>query len=574
MADWIIRDANPEAADEIGRGLGVSSLLAKILAARGFTSTMESRNFLTPRLKNLPDPLLIPGMAEGSARVARAVISGERLWIYSDFDVDGVTCAALLKIFFDNIGADAETWLPRRDREGYGLHVDPLRHFAAEGGGLVLTADCGISSFDEAAEAKLLGLDLVITDHHTPGDSLPACEAVVNPRIEGSKYPDPMIAGVGVAWNLAVAVKNELKRLGWFNGEVKEPDMREYLDLVAMGTVADLVPLTGVNRILVSAGLGIINRSPRPAVSALAEIAMLRSEIRAGHLAFQFGPRINAAGRMDSPDHALHLLLADTMEESRPLAQLLDDFNRARRAEENETYHKALNAARQMNLIPAKSAIVVEGEGFHPGVIGIVASRLVERFNRPSVVISINGNEAKGSARSAAGLDLYELLTECSETLIQFGGHKGAAGVTLETRRVGEFRQAFEAAVNNALAGGVPEKKIIVDTSATVRELTLPFMAELARMEPFGAENPTPLLLLKGVVSGDLRYLGDKSQHLKLRLESEGRSIEAILWERAKEIDPFSPGTPLDVVGSPRTRHYGGRTYVQFQIKDLRSSES
>ena len=309
-----------------------------------------------------------------------------------------------------------------------------------------------------------------------------------------------MIAGVGVAWNLAVAVKNELKRLGWFDGEIKEPDMREYLDLVALGTVADLVPLKGVNRILVSAGLGIINRSPRPGVSALAEIAMLRSEIRAGHLAFQLGPRINAAGRMDSPDHALHLLLADTMEESRPLAQLLDDFNRARRAEENETYHKALNAARQMSLIPDKSAIVVEGEGFHQGVIGIVASRLVERFNRPAVVISIDGDQAKGSARSAAGLDLYELLVECKDTLVQFGGHKGAAGVTIQTRRIGEFREAFEAAVDRAIAGGEQERRIYVDALATVSDLTLPFMAEVARMEPFGAENPTPLLMLKGVV--------------------------------------------------------------------------
>ena len=306
---WTIRDGDPRAREELSRALSVSGLVAAVLVARGITGLEPARTFLSPTLAELPDPRSIPGMDVGARRLAEAVMNGDFLWVYADYDVDGVTSAALLTEFLAQCGTRSRVHLPRRDREGYGLHASALEEIAAQGGQLVVTADCGIAAVDAARRAAELGLELIITDHHTPGDELPRAAAVVNPKLPGSTYPEPAPAGVGVAWNLAAATRRELRSRGWFDAAGRsEPDLRGLLDLVALGTVADVVPLRGANRLLVRYGLEVLNRAPRPGVTALCEVAGVRGALRGGHIGFQLGPRLNAAGRMADPLAALRVL--------------------------------------------------------------------------------------------------------------------------------------------------------------------------------------------------------------------------------------------------------------------------
>lgn len=570
---WLSKLQNPEAAEKISRSLGVSPLLGRILAARGFTSAESADEFLSSRLSFLPDPMSIPGMERACERITAAIFSAEPIWIYTDFDADGVTSAALLGNFFSSIGVKWRARLPRRDKEGYGLHADPLREIAADGGGLVITADCGICDVQSAHLAKSLGLGLVITDHHNPCEQLPDADAVVNPKIETSLYPDPMIAGVGVAWNLCVALRKFLREKGWFTELRPEPDLREFLDLVALGTVADLVPLRGVNRILVRAGLGAMNKNPRPGILALAETALLRSEYRASHLAYQLGPRINAAGRMESPHQALDLLMSDNMEEARLLAADLNRLNTERRAEETSSFQNAKDRVHQNGWLQSSLSLVVAGEDYHPGVVGIVASRLVEKFQRPSVVISASGEICKGSARSAGDLDIYDTLRECEGMLLAFGGHKGAAGVTLKKSDIPAFRESFERAVRKRVTEGDLAPTLVSDAEADIGELTLPLVAELTRLEPFGYGNPSPQITLRNLEVAEAGHMGEGGNHLRLRLASENRSIEAVLWNSAHEVEGIRPGSMVDAIGTPRTRTRGGRTYVQFHALDIKGSE-
>ncbi|TLN24503.1 single-stranded-DNA-specific exonuclease RecJ, partial [bacterium] len=520
---WRTTPQNPDAADKISRGLGVSPVLGRIFAARGFDGPEAAGNFLSAKLSDLPDPFLIHDMGKAANRIADGVAGGEPIWIYTDFDADGVTSAALLALFFGAVGAKWRARLPRRDRDGYGLNAEILREIKEEGGGLVVTADCGIASLAEARLARELGLPLVITDHHTPASQLPEAEAVVNPKIEGSSYPDKMLAGVGVAWNLCAAVRKTLKERGWFSAERPEPDIKEYLDLVALGTIADLVPLVEVNRILVRAGIGVMNKNPRPGIFALAETAMLSSQYRAGHLAYQLAPRINAAGRMESPVAALDLLLADSVTEAMPLARQLSMLNDERRAEEMASFINAKEVIRQNGWSAGRLSLVVEGESYHAGVVGIVASRLVDKFGRPSVVIASREEICKGSARSMGGLDIHETLGDCADLLIAFGGHKGAAGITIERRNIPKFRERFEQAVKKRITEKDLAPSVTADTFAAVSEMTLPLLAELERLDPFGYGNPSPVILMENLLVTEAGYMGEGGKHLRLRLSGAER---------------------------------------------------
>jgi single-stranded-DNA-specific exonuclease len=545
-----------------------------VLAARGLSDASAARTFLGSTLSDLPDPLLIPGMSDAVKRLVRAAETGELLWIYTDFDADGVTSAALLSTFFHSAGIACRTWLPRRDREGYGLHTEPLEAIAREGGGCVVTADCGITAIEPALVARRLGLGLVITDHHTPGDVLPDADAVVNPKIGGNTYPDSMIAGVGVAWNLVAALRRELRERNWFSDGRTEPDLKEFLDLVALGTVADVVPLRNVNRIFVRSGLMSMNREPRPGIQALAEAAGLRGEIRAGHLSFQLGPRINAAGRMEGPNEAVDLLVSGGMSEARALASRLDKLNRERREEEASTLASALHTVERQGRYPGCRSLVVEGAGYHPGVVGIVASRLVERFYRPTVVLAVNGDQARGSARSIQGLDLHDALRACERLLIRFGGHRAAAGLTLATSNIPAFREAFEEAVSARLGTEDYVPLVEADAEPPIEEFTAQAVGDISRLEPFGYGNPTPLFMFRGLTVRDRGQLGGDGGHIRLRLEKGPVEVEAVGWHMADRLAFASPGTRLDLMATVRLRDWKGVSRVQLALEDVRRAES
>lgn len=587
---WLLREPDAEARERISRASGVSGLTAAVLAARGVWEPAQVQAFLSPSLGGLPDPSLLPGMDRAAARLVQAARGGEPVWVYTDYDVDGVTSAALLGEFFRACGIPVQTWLPRRDREGYGLHADALREMSAQGGRVVVTADCGINAVSEARLARELGVDLIVTDHHTPGDELPQALAVVNPKLPGSAYPEPMLAGVGVAWNLAAAVRRRLREAGWFVGRA-EPDLRHLLDLVALGTVADMAPLTGVNRVLVAGGLARLNGPERrPGVRSLLR-AMGRpgdEKISAGRISFQLGPRLNASGRMASADRALALLLGTGPEAAlEEIAQALQQMNEDRRREEA----RVLEAARAVVegggwLRRGAYSLVVEGQGWHEGVIGIVASRLAETYYRPSVVIALDAASgiAKGSARSVRGFDLYGALARCAHVLERFGGHRAAAGLGVAPERIGAFREAFEQAARSALGDEDLIPDLAGDGEVGFGELTLAAVRELERLEPFGVGNPAPVFVSRGVTVLDARDLGGKG--VVLRLEQGGRRFSGKKWLERRDAAPAAPaastslaacagqlrGRTVDVAFVPEARTWRGQSQVELSLRGIRGA--
>lgn len=566
---WLVRESDAEARERLPRASAVSRLVAAVLAARGVTEPDRVEAFLRPSLGALPDPEAIPGMEEAVARLAAAAHRGETVWVYTDYDVDGVTSAALLSEFFRESRMPARVRLPRRDREGYGLTPQALREIAEEGGRLVVTADCGVSAVEPARVARELGVDLLITDHHTPGPELPDAVAVVNPKLPGSDYPDAMLAGVGVAWNLVAALRRRLREEEFY-GDVAEPDLRRLLDFVALGTVADVAPLRDVNRVLVTYGLRCLNDSPRPGVVALREVAGVRGDLRAGHIGFQLGPRLNAAGRMEGPQEALALLAAAEAAEARRIAEALDALNRRRQQEERGIVEDAAARVEGEGWWPDRWSLVLEAEGWHPGVIGIVASRLVERYHRPALVLSVEGERARGSARSIPALNLVETLGDCADLLIRFGGHAAAAGLELPARRVGELRERFEAAVRARLG---PEDLVPVlrlDAEVAFADLALEAVRDLERLEPFGVGNPTPLLLTRRVRVLDVRTIGRDGDHLKFRIEEGGRRLDALAWRKAEGLAHVAPGMVVDLAHTPQVNRWNGREGVQVVVEGMR----
>ncbi|MDW7711758.1 MAG: single-stranded-DNA-specific exonuclease RecJ [Deferrisomatales bacterium] len=570
---WVLREPAAEARGSISRASGVSGLAASVLAARGIVEPEAVGAFLHPSLANLPDPSLLPGMDAAVGRLARAAEAGETVWVYTDYDVDGVTAAAVLGEFLRACRIPVRVRLPRRDREGYGLHPSALREIAEEGGTLVVTADCGVNAVEAGRAARELGIDLVVTDHHSPGDALPEAVAVVNPKLPASSYPDPSIAGVGVAWNLAAALRRRLREAGHF-GSGGEPDLREALGLVALGTVADMAPLRDVNRVLVSWGLRALNRSPRAGIRALREVARVKGELRAGHLGFQLGPRLNAAGRMEGPQEALDLLQTGDPDRARALAQRLDRLNQERREEERGILGQAVERVEAEGWHPGRWSLAVESEGWHAGVVGIVASRLVERYHRPAVVLSVDGGSAKGSARSVRGLHLCEVLAECGGLLDRFGGHAAAAGLSLPAERVPEFRECFEAAVRARLSEEDLAPVLTLDAEPAFSELTVEAVRELSRLEPFGVGNPTPVLLSRRVRLLDVRPLGRDGAHAKLRLEQGGVRCEALAWRKARELGHARPGQWVDVAHTPQVNEWNGVERVQLVVEGMRPAPS
>ncbi|MBF5045523.1 single-stranded-DNA-specific exonuclease RecJ [Aggregicoccus sp. 17bor-14] len=568
---WLLPEVTQDQAAKLAAALQLHPLPARVLVNRGYQTPEAAHAFLADGLADLPDPFRMKGMGAAVERLTRALRSGEKITLYGDYDVDGVCSTTLMTLFLRELGASPATYIPHRLGEGYGLNLQAVERIAADGTRVLVTLDCGITSVAEISRARELGLDVVIVDHHTVLPTLPPAVAVLNPHQPGCDYPTKVLCAAGVAFNLCMGLRKRLRDDGFFATR-REPNLRALMDLVALATVADVVPLLGANRILVHHGLQQLTQAQRPGIRALKEVAGLEpsAAVSAGQVGFRLGPRINAAGRLQDASLGLQLLCAETLERARPLAQVLDQANAERQGIESQILGAALaQAEERIAQEGGARGLVLFADGWHPGVIGIVASRVVERFHRPTVMVGVKDGVGKGSARSIEAFHLYDALSGCAEHLVKFGGHKHAAGLTVEAGRLPAFREAFE---RIALARLNPEDLIPrcrVDAVVGLHELDERAVESLQRLGPFGQGNPEPVLALKHQVAHP-RVLPHKSGgagHLKLSLQA-APALDAIGFGMAERA-PLLSG-PVDLAFQAGIDTFRGQRRLQLKLKALR----
>jgi single-stranded-DNA-specific exonuclease len=558
-------EVDAAAAARLSAALGLHPLAARVLVARGHDAPAQVLAFLASPLQDLPDPFTMRGMDAAVARMVRAVEERERIALYGDYDVDGVTSTALLAGFLRACGADVVTAVPHRLTEGYGLNTAAVERLAGAGARLLVTLDCGITSAPEVRAAAALGVDAVVVDHHTVPVELPAARAILNPHQPGCAYPTKDLAAVGVTFALAMALRRALRERGRFGPERPEPNLREALDLVALGTIADVVPLVGANRILVRWGLEALARSRRPGVRALKRVAGIAdgAEVSAGQVGFRLAPRINAAGRLDDAGRGVRLLLEDDEGRADALARELDRENQARQEIERTILEEALHDAGERVRAGARG-LVLARDGWHAGVVGIVASRVVERFHRPAVLVALGEAEGKGSGRSIEGFHLHEALTACAPHLARFGGHRHAAGVTVERARLGAFRDAFEAHAAARLRDEDLVPRCRIEGWIEEREVDERAAVDLAKLGPYGAGHPEPVFALRGAAAR-ARTVGAGGAHLKLAL---GR-LDAIGFGMGDRL-ALCGGGAVEAAFTVGLDEWGGARRVQLRLRDVR----
>jgi single-stranded-DNA-specific exonuclease len=554
--------------ERIARELRLPPALCRLLVHRGFGEPGAVREFLRPHPGQIHPPLAMAGMADAVERIVRAIRSGETILVHGDYDVDGICSTAVFVRSLRMMGAKAQPFVPHRLQDGYDLSEAGIREAQAIGAGLILTGDCGIVAHEAVRRACSLGIDVVVTDHHTPGPTLPDCVAVVDPNRVDCPYPDKSLAGVGVAYKVCCAVADAVG----FPAE----RLQAFLDLVAVATVADLAPLTGENRALVRWGLRVLPQTPNPGLRALLRTTGLagKGEISAAQVGYVLAPRINAVGRMGEARDGVRLLLTDDDREADAIAWSLEAENRLRQAADAETLRQAMDGLERWFDPDRHWGVVLASEGWHPGVIGIVASRVVERIHRPTVLIALNGAEdGKGSARSIPGFHLYEAMRACSEHLTRFGGHRMAAGCSIRPERVDDFRDAFDAHAHAVLRPELLVPEVRIDLEVELRQADDSLARMLRHAGPFGPGNPTPVFSTRGVVAAaPPRVVGDR--HLKLTLASHGSTMEAIGFGMAGlGGEPWVAGGPMDVAFKLEENHWNGRTSLQAKIVDLRPAE-
>lgn len=572
---WAERLADERLALAISQRHGLPDAVARLLAARD-VALDEVPDYLDPTLRKfLPDPSHLKDMDAAIERLERAVKASEKIVVFGDYDVDGATSSALLQRFFRAVGADIGIYIPDRRQEGYGPNAPALLKLKEQGASVVVTVDCGVTAFEPLAEARRAGLDVVVIDHHKAEIALPEAVAVVDPNRIDDESPHKQLAAVGVAFLLAVGVNRALRAAGWY-GTRTEPDLRQWLDLVALGTVCDVVPLTGVNRALVRQGLRVMTEQGNAGLVALANIAKMREAPGAYHLGFLLGPRVNAGGRVGQADLGARLLASDDAAEVGALAVRLDEFNAERRAIEREVLDQAITRIEGLYGPDRKGlpdVLLVQSEGWHVGVIGIVASRLVERYGRPAFVIGMDGEVGKGSGRSVRGVDLGAavLAARQSGLLINGGGHAMAAGLTVAKGAVPELARFLDERIGPQLGAAPAVRELGIDAAIVPAAATQELVAAVERAGPFGAGNALPRFALPSVRVSYAQPVGDGHVRCTLVGPERGR-VEAIAFRAGQSalgpalLDPAKP--ILHVAGALRIDRYGGRESVRLQIDD------
>lgn len=560
---WVQRPASDEQINKLRENTPISNLLTKLLVARKISETKELNIFLHKSLKNLCDPYVFADMQEATNRIAQALLSKEHIGIFGDYDVDGVCSTALLQQFLQSLGAHVSVTLPHRLTEGYGLSTAGVLRLKDAGATLLITADCGILAHQQINFAYEQGFEVIVLDHHNTGDDLPKACAVVNPKRSDCSSEADYLCAAGVSFFLCIALRRRLRELNYFTHNA-EPDIRELLDLVALATVCDVVPLVKHNRALVSAGLKIIQDSKRIGLKALITTCNIDiSKISSTNLGFHLGPRINAAGRLEDATVALKLLGEHNLEEAMRLSIMLNNTNNERKEIESQTVEEASQIINSYTELPR--VLVLHNEDWHPGVVGIVASRITELYHRPSIII---GNKGKGSGRSIKGIDLHAMVQKAAESLAGFGGHAHAIGVTLGPLGVTVFKEHLLKIMSEHVVEKVFQKELYYDAEITLKDANLDLVNELAMLEPFGASNPCPVLRFNHCFMRNLRKL--KGGHLKGELETEEGAVSFIGFRM--DIDDDLVYSPLDILAAVEKNEYLGRVNVQLRLIDYKKS--
>ena len=558
--NWIIEKENPKLKEKISKSLELTPITAQVLINRGIKSEFEAEQFLKSSLFDLPSPFLMKDMEEAVKRIRTAINMKETICIYGDYDVDGITATALLYTFLRDLGCKVAYYNPDRMKEGYGVNIEAVKKLKKDGVSLIISGDCGITAYSEVDEAKKLGVDFIITDHHEPPDNIPHAEAVLNPHQNGCSYPGKEITGVGVIFNLAIALRRVLRDSGFFKKD--EPNLADFLDLVALGTVSDCASLRYINRVLVKEGIKRLSNPKRPGMLALKEKSSIVGEVTTFDLGFRIGPRVNASGRLNSAGIAVELFISEDIKKARELALTLDRENSKRQAIEQVILQDAISQIESNIHIKSLNSIVLSSPDWHQGVIGIVASRIVERYMKPTVLISVPvGGLGRGSARSLENSNIYRALSECKEFFEEFGGHELAAGLTIREENIEKFRNRFEEIISKSQVNRISSLRI--DCALNLSDINERLVSELELLSPYGFGNPEPLFLAKSIEVISRRTFKDR--HISLNLRDRGNIYNAI-WFNIRE--PIDIPRKIDVVFTPEFNNWNGKREIRLNIKD------
>ena len=570
LTQWQVATPDP-AQDRLAADLSLSPLTCQVLINRGITDAAAARTFLSPSLHDLHDPFLLLGMDTAVRRLVAAVQQDEPMAVYGDYDVDGVTGTALLLTFFEALGLRVASYIPERQGEGYGLNAEAMHQLARQGTRLLITVDCGSTAVAEVALAGELGIDTIITDHHQPPATLPPALAVLNPHQPGCDYPNKHLCGVGLVFKLLTALRAFMRQAGVMRERL--PNLKRHLDLVALGTVADVTPIRGENRVIVHHGLQELTQTLKPGLQALRQVSGRAGKAASvGEVGFQLAPRLNASGRLGSAAQSLELLLARDRAEAERLAGVLDDVNQQRRTlQQNveQTVHERIG--QQYGGTPP-AAIVLGDADWHLGVVGIVAARIAETYHRPTFLLQISNGAARGSGRSIPAFDLYGGLQHCAEWLQQFGGHRYAAGLTMAAEHLPALQEAFIRYADDRLEADDLRPVLRLEAVVLLRDVTETLVNELAALAPHGSGNPAPVFAACGVrVASPVRRLGQEGQHARFRVEQDGAGLEVIAFQQGEQVmEAAASGGLLDIAFTPVINTWRQRRNLELHLRNLR----
>jgi single-stranded-DNA-specific exonuclease len=561
---WSIQSDDPKKTKLLQESLKIHPVLCKILSQRGIDNFDKAKDFFRPQLNHLHDPWLMKDMDKAVERVIQAINDNEKILVFGDYDVDGTTSVASMFQFLNKIHSNLDYYIPHRYREGYGVSKAGIDFAKENGFTLIISLDCGIKSVDLITYAKDLGIDFVVCDHHMPDKELPPAVAILNPKQPDCNYPYKELCGCGVGFKLMMALTEKMN--------LPQESFLEYLDLVAVAIAADIVPMTGENRTLAYYGLKKVNENPNNGIKALSHLSGLKGELHINNLVFMIAPRVNAAGRMDDAKKAVQLFIASTYEEALDYAEMLHSDNSDRKEADINTTQEALAMIEENEVWISNKSTVLFQPHWHKGVVGIVASRVIEHYYRPTVILTQSGDYAAGSARSVPGFNLYEAIHACKEHLLGYGGHFAAAGMTLETNKIEAFRTRFEEVVSSTIHPDLLVPEIVIDAEITFSDITWSFYNILCQMEPFGPENLRPVFITKNVTDTGYSKIV-KEQHLKFSLRQGNTTFSGIGFNMAEKYPYLQSKQPVDVVYKIDVNEWNGEKNLQLRVIDCRPTE-
>lgn len=564
---WVVKESqDPVEVKSIADSLNISEVLANLLVMRNIKTFAQAKKFFRPSIEDLHDPFLMNGMAEATNRVIHAVTCNEKILVYGDYDVDGTCSTALMYMFLKSLGANVDYYIPKRLEEGYGISVFGVDYAKSIQTSLLISVDCGITAVAEIDYANTFGIDVIICDHHQPKETLPAAFAVLDPLKPGCNYPFKYLSGAGVAFKLAQGVAEKI-------GKRNLP--LQYLDLVALAGAADIVPLADENRILVKEGLDQVNLSPRPGIKALIQISRLEpGTLSSGQIVFTIAPRINAVGRMGDAATAVELLVTDSSTEATRLARMLEEDNIERKKIDEETLNQADAIIKKNEHFDEEKTIILHGSDWHPGVIGIVASRIVEKYYKPTIMLTTSDGMAKGSARSIPNFNIYEALRQCEDLLVHYGGHEAAAGLAIELAKLDEFRVRFNAVVKKNMDQKIADPIVSVDSVIKLSEITPKFIRIIDQFAPFGPANMKPVFMAQDVeCAGMARAAGAGGKHLLFNVRQKGcdKFFDVVGFNFGECASKINGGQKtFSMVFSIDKKNKDGKSIPQLRIRDIK----